>query len=511
MAAMPIDRHALLHTIFVAMDADKSDYIDAEEFKSIFSDIGEKDSDARLAEIDATRSRHGTEDGKLTAEEFCEFMLEYMADWADPVFQETIDKWTTRLAASYRKLLLRRVFAKMDTDRNGTVSLEEFRQLADDDVGAENSATFFNWIENAEGDGNGKLSPDEWVPYVHALEAGTSDEEFEAKVAEWLNVLAKKRRVTLLRQVYAKMDADGSGAVDLKEFAALNDGSDEGKVLEMIFAYLDGAGNSDGMLSCDEWVQGMRQMGETLSDEDFEKEVAQWVQLLTKNQRAIWRRVFGKGHAKRFVQLARAAGATHVLFVHQGATDNAAALEKQLTNQGTAQCMVSRDEWFGRLPVREVILASPAKCCQQTALNMAGRINAAGDEDQSVAPLLVIDALNPSGRCEELFGQRGYGPLRGYLDDDGGETCFGRFAEATCEVLCKEFRAKAKLPKEKATYIAVFGQAVYINALAHALACATGVGADLLEPILDINLREAEALNVPLYGGPPVQHLERPL
>ena len=528
LAAMPIDRHALLHKVFVAMDADRSDYVDAQEFKSIFSELSEKSSDVRMKEIEAVRGR-GDRDGRLSAPEFCEFMLEYMADDSDAHFQETIDTWIERLEASKRKLLLRRVFAKMDTDNSGSVSLMEFKQLADDDVGAQNSETFFRWIERCKGDGDGKLTPEEWVPYVLEQEADTSDAQFEKMVSEWLEVLAKKRRVTLLRQVYAKMDADNSGEVDLKEFALLaEDGaaeehSDEKHTLSQIFHYLDGRGNKDGMLSRDEWVAGMREMGEELSDEAFEEEVAKWVALLTRNQRAIWRSVYAKGHAKRFVNVARAAGATHVLFVHHGnvvappniaglPADPEAALAAELSNQGTAQCMIARSEWFGRLPVRSVIIASPAKAAQQTAMNMAGRVSPAGDEDHST-PLLVVESLQPATTvplCATMFDQLGLAPLRKYLDDEGGETAFGQFAEKALEQLSIAFRAKAKT-REKATYVAVFGQTVYLNAIAHALACATGATPQLLEPVLDINLGEAEGILVPLYGGPGIQHLVRPL
>ena len=35
--SVPVDRHAMLHAIFLQMDADGSDYVDKEEFKSIFS------------------------------------------------------------------------------------------------------------------------------------------------------------------------------------------------------------------------------------------------------------------------------------------------------------------------------------------------------------------------------------------------------------------------------------------------------------------------------------------
>ena len=46
----------------------------------------------------------------------------------------------------------------------------------------------------------------------------------------------------------------------------------------MIVHYLDSnnGGNADGMLSMDEWVLGMRAMGETMDDTEFEAEIAKW-------------------------------------------------------------------------------------------------------------------------------------------------------------------------------------------------------------------------------------------
>ena len=99
-----------------AQDADKSDYVDAQEFKSIFSDIGEKHSDERMAEIDGIRDR-GDADGRLSANEFCDFMMEYFADLSDKAFREKMAEWHEHLSRSHRKLLLRRVFARMDVDQ----------------------------------------------------------------------------------------------------------------------------------------------------------------------------------------------------------------------------------------------------------------------------------------------------------------------------------------------------------------------------------------------------------
>ena len=68
----------MLADIFAKMDADKSDYVDADEFKSIFSDIAARHASERMVEIDGIADR-GDSDGRLTQQEFVDFMLEYYA------------------------------------------------------------------------------------------------------------------------------------------------------------------------------------------------------------------------------------------------------------------------------------------------------------------------------------------------------------------------------------------------------------------------------------------------
>ena len=53
-------------------------------------------------------------------------MLEYMYEKSDAMFNELMRVWNERLAGSARKLLLRRVFSRMDADKSGSVDLEEF-------------------------------------------------------------------------------------------------------------------------------------------------------------------------------------------------------------------------------------------------------------------------------------------------------------------------------------------------------------------------------------------------
>ena len=314
--APPVDRHALIHTVFKALDADDSGEVDEEEFMSMFSDAESKNAKRFLLEIDNMRGNEAGGDGKLNMKEFCEFMVEYTTHMREKDFIAQISRWHINVAGSARRLLLRRVFNAMDVDRSGSITLEEFRALAGAEE-AENAADLFRRIEGDEGDGNGELTVDEWVPFVLDKEQHRTDDEFQAMVDEMLVRVASQKRETLLRQVFLKMDADSSGSVDKEEFENLKDGGPEDVIrLNRIYAYLDEAnGDSDGELSIDEWVSGMKAMGEDMSDEEFEAEISKWLAALSKNQRAVWRGVFVKGYAHDFVMAARAAGCTHALFV----------------------------------------------------------------------------------------------------------------------------------------------------------------------------------------------------
>ena len=93
----------------------------------MFSLKESKHAAARMAEIDNVRGREGQGDGELSSREFCDFMVEYTNYLSDQAFTEKVASWEANVAGSFRKLLLRRVFNRMDVDRSGSISLEEFR------------------------------------------------------------------------------------------------------------------------------------------------------------------------------------------------------------------------------------------------------------------------------------------------------------------------------------------------------------------------------------------------
>ena len=163
-------------------------------------------------------------------------------------------------------------------------------------------------------------------------------------------------------------------------------------------------------------------------------------------------------------------------------------MERKLTNQGTAQCMVARTEWFGRLPVRQLILASPSQCCVETAMHMSGRVLPSGHVDPDAPPLVLVPSLHAAGHhaaAETLFAQLRSGALLSFVDADGGEQAFGEYAELACAELTAAFRAKAK-ERETRSYVSVFGDSVYINAVAHAVASAAGAPPTILDKVIEI-------------------------
>ena len=128
--------------------------------------------------------------------------------------------------------------------------------------------------------------------------------------------------------------------------------------------------------------------------------------------------------------------------------------------------------------------------------------------------MLVCERLHPHGQsaaAEELFQQKGEGPLRLLLDAEGGESAFGLYNEAACAELTQKFRA-IEDGREKDTYVAVFGHAGFLHSVAYSVATAAGIDAEALERLLDIELGEAEGVLVPLYGaGKSAIHLKRPM
>lgn len=80
----------------------------------------------------------------------------------------------------------------------------------------------------------------------------------------------------LLERTFKALDSDGDGSIDLKEFLQQAKHSDDNMELQMMMSFMDA--NNDGVLSLDEWMQGIEQLG--ASDEALEKEMKDVLQVV---------------------------------------------------------------------------------------------------------------------------------------------------------------------------------------------------------------------------------------
>lgn len=138
-----------------------------------------------------------------------------------------------------------------------------------------------------------------------------------------------------------------------------------GEVLRIID---EGYGNKDGEVSEEEWLAAMLDVHSNSSDQAFFAECQHNLDLLQKNQRTHWRRLYRSKDAFSLVSAMRAAGVTHLLFTqHANATVSASGGQKQtqwsrddlncrVTNRGQAQCWAARSAWFNACPTRRTIV-----------------------------------------------------------------------------------------------------------------------------------------------------------
>merc|ERR1719331_2751913 len=112
-------------------------------------------------------------------------------------------------------------------------------------------------------------------------------------------------------------------------------------------------------------------------------------------------------------------------------------------------------------------LTSPARRASETAMRMTDRTET---EEQKVGSvyLRMVAGVHPAGMsetCEALFETLGYGPLRTFFEAAGGEDAFQAYGDAVCAEL-----AAAAVPGGDGGGLAVFGHAVFLNAIAYKVA-----------------------------------------
>eukprot|EP01012_Entosiphon_sulcatum_P056417 TRINITY_DN8007_c0_g1_i1.p1 TRINITY_DN8007_c0_g1~~TRINITY_DN8007_c0_g1_i1.p1 ORF type:complete len:1333 (-),score=361.12 TRINITY_DN8007_c0_g1_i1:6-4004(-) len=122
---------------------------------------------------------------------------------------------------------LQEIFNKYDTDGSGSIELEEWREAMKDLGVAANDDVIEALFKRYDADGGGSIEYEEFIRYAQPSsqgeEAGTSErsraEEVERITHNLKSVLQQKRGTAALKKLFEKYDSDGSGSLDVEEFA----------------------------------------------------------------------------------------------------------------------------------------------------------------------------------------------------------------------------------------------------------------------------------------------------
>eukprot|EP01036_Dinobryon_divergens_P039403 gene39403-51938_t len=160
---------------------------------------------------------------------------------------------------------------------------------------------------------------------------------------------------------------------------------------------------------------------------------------------------------------------------------------RSLSSRGKEQCLRNRTILEG-ISIK-ANLTSPARRASETAALMTT------PEGGGDVFLRMVESLHPAGMsaiCEDLFDNLGYGPLRKFFEVEDGREAFLKYANDVCEELSLKAGGPAVSNISSGDTLSVFGHAVFLNAVAYAVAEELNVRD--AEYILDVDLGETEAL-----------------
>jgi broad specificity phosphatase PhoE len=176
-------------------------------------------------------------------------------------------------------------------------------------------------------------------------------------------------------------------------------------------------------------------------------------------------------------------------------------LIRGITEKGKKQAADAKSSWFDAHKLRAVI------CSEAVRATATKDIMAAGSDEifaKGGQGMLTLHTLHPSRSgtpdCEKMFGKLGYGTLNTYYADTSVEGCEGKgreifrgFMDKVTGELHELISAGIEGFPDTGDTVAVFGHAVFLNAVAVAVAEAMDIeGAD--ETIAEMDLGEAEGI-----------------
>jgi broad specificity phosphatase PhoE len=163
---------------------------------------------------------------------------------------------------------------------------------------------------------------------------------------------------------------------------------------------------------------------------------------------------------------------------------------RELTEKGQQQCLQAR-AWSSLLPL-SCVISSPARRAKDTARLMTGV-----DNPQ------IVECLHPAGvneSCEALFEQLGCGPLTKFFETERGEEHFRWYGNVVCDELSRHVAQLQGIVKP-GTSMAIFGHAVFLNAVALEALMVVPGWQNLAQEMLDLDLGETEGICVNMATG----------
>ena len=173
-------------------------------------------------------------------------------------------------------------------------------------------------------------------------------------------------------------------------------------------------------------------------------------------------------------------------------------LTRPLTDKGEEQAAAAKAAYLDSLAVRAVVASEATRAIATKDIMTGGKFPKDG------SGTLTLHTLHPSRsgtpECEKMFDKLGYGTLNTYYSDNTVEGCEGRgkaifrhyVSKVTAELQGLLAQGIANQPSEGDT-VAVFGHAVFLNAVAVAVGEAMGIEqAD--EKVAVLELGEAQGI-----------------
>jgi Ca2+-binding EF-hand superfamily protein len=154
-----------------------------------------------------------------------------------------------------RSALLKALFDALDTQKKGSIDVDEFLAQAKTAAEAEELRTLFHFFDSTLGAKSQQLTFEvflkgtlEKTPLGRLRDAAFAS-AIRGMHTDVQKLLSAKRRLGLLQELFSTLDVESKGTVDMDGFVAQARTSDQAEELKADFAAFDATGVADGQLT----------------------------------------------------------------------------------------------------------------------------------------------------------------------------------------------------------------------------------------------------------------------